>query len=513
MKNFNKLCIAAALSFAAVSCKKGWLDVNDNPNSPTTSPVELVFTNAINVTNGTSNANISSTVVGNTMIGFEMAGYWSGHWAQSSTYITSASLMQYNFTNATWTYWTTYFDNLADYEYVINNNPDGDVTAFKGYAKVMKALVYQRLVDLYGDVPYTEALKGSGNLLPKYDKQEDVYTKLIVLLDEAIADINSVSNLVAPYTESDLIYGGDKSKWIKFANSVKMRILMRQSRIASKAAYITTEVNKVIASGGVLSGGDDATVNPGYVSGTLGKINPFHNAFGFDIVGNTAAGYDRVKINEVLEDYLKSPLDLRIVGIMQPRGTTDGTALNHYIGVPFGINNPTFVSANVSSIGKNQIVKGDQTRPIWLLSAAESQLMMAEAKHLFPAISTSTTAADFYKNGVRLSFVQQGQGLTVDDADDYLSEPEVDFNVVPNKLEAIARQRWTALANFDEFEAWAEQRKSGFPSDAAVKSQASLSVPNAPVRLPYPIIEVSSNGNNVPSGINPFSTKIFWDVN
>jgi hypothetical protein len=505
MKKINKLYIVIALSFSVLSCKKNWLDVNENPNNPTTSPVELVFTNALNTTNGSVN----------TMTGYEMAGYWSGHWAQSSTYITSAPLMQYNFTNATWTYWTTYFDNLADYEYVINNNPGGDVAAFKGFSKVMKALIYQRLVDLYGDVPYTEAFKGANNLQPKYDKQEDVYTNLIVLLDEAIADINAAGNVIAPFDATDIIYKGDKSNWIKLANSVKMRILMRQSRIASKAAYIVAEVNKVIASGGVLSGGDDAKVDPGFIAGTVGKINPYYAAFGFDVQGNTAAGFDRVKINKVLENSLKTPLDLRLLGIMRPRGATDGTQLGHYVGVPFGINDPSLVSSNVSSIGPNQIVKGEEVRSIWILSAAEAQLSMAEAKELFPAITGGSTAAQYYRNGVRLSFTQQGNiaDLTFADADAYLSNTAVDYAVVANKVEAIARQKWTALANFDEFEAWAEQRKSGFPTDASVKSQASLSVPNAPVRLPYPIIEVSSNGANVPSGINPFSTKLFWDVN
>jgi hypothetical protein len=506
MKKINKLFIGAVLLLTTASCKKGWLDINDNPNNPTTGPVELVFTNALNITNG----------AGNTMTGYEMAGYWSGHWAQSSTYITSAPLMQYNFTNATWTYWTTYFDNLADYEYVIKNNPGGDVAAFKGYAKVMKALIYQRLVDLYGDVPYSDAFKGAGNLQPKYDKQEDVYAKLIVLLDEAIADINATGgDVIAPFDASDIIYKGNNANWIKFANSVKMRILMRQSRMSSKAAYITAEVNKVIASGGVLVGGDDAKVDPGFISGSVGKINPYYAAFGFDVQGNTAAGFDRVKINKVLETALKTPLDFRILGIMRPRGTTDGSQLGHYVGVPFGINDPSLVSANVSSIGPNQIIKDDQTRPIWILSAAEAQLSMAEAKNLFPAISGGFTAAQYYKNGVTLSFLQQGEevGLTAADADDYLSNAAVDYNVVTDKLGAIARQRWTALANFDEFEAWAEQRKSGFPTDASIKSQASLSVPNAPVRLPYPIVEVSSNGSNVPSNINPFSTRIFWDIN
>jgi hypothetical protein len=173
------------------------------------------------------------------------------------------------------------------------------------------------------------------------------------------------------------------------------------------------------------------------------------------------------------------------------------------------------VGTLTSSVGPNQVVLGQSQNPVYIISAAEAQFLMAEAKEAFPAISTTTTAQAFYENGVKLSMFQNWTGYTATDVATYLAQPvnNVNWAASTNKLNAIAWQKWIALANFDGTEAWAEQRKSNIPSDATCKSIGSGAAPTAPVRLPYPIVEVSSNGANVPTGINAFSTRLFWDIN
>ncbi len=509
MRNINKIFLIAGLALGIASCKKNWLDVNTNPNNPTQSETPLVFSNAVNTSVGTVIPTTGST--GNTLIAQEMSAYWCGHWAQSSSYQVSAPLMQYVFTNATWTYWTNWYDNLTDYEYVIANS--GADPAFAGFSKVMKALVYQRLVDFYGDVPFKQAHQPATFPRPAYDNAEAIYTDLIVLLDGAVADINAAPSVNGVNKKQDIVFNGDKAKWVRLANTVKMRILMRQSRIASKAAYITAEVNKVIAGGGVLKAGEIAFVNPGYISGTAGKNNPIYNQWGFTENGATATGSQRTKVSQYLINTLKPINDFRFSTIAAPIAGANPNSAASYVGAPLGINDPNYVSARTSSLGENVIKEGEMTRPVCLISAAEAQFLMAEATFLFPTINTTTTAEDFYIAGVTESFLQNT--FEAVDATDYMAQNlnNVTYASSTNKLNAIMFQKWIALANFDGIEAWAEQRKSNVPADAAVKTIGQTTAPNAPVRLPYPLVEISTNAANVPQGINVYSNRLFWDLN
>jgi hypothetical protein len=167
------LCIAVALS----GCQKKWLDINTNPNQLPTSTADFVFTAAANRTAAVLDPN-------------ELGSYWSGQMTQSSTYIISPSQFQYIFNNTNFNFWDTWYDILKDYQYVIDTADDHAQPQpyMKGPAKIMKAFITHQLVDVYGNVPYSDALKGTGSLAPKFDDQKAIYEDLIKLLDEAIAD-------------------------------------------------------------------------------------------------------------------------------------------------------------------------------------------------------------------------------------------------------------------------------------------------------------------------------------
>src|SRR5919199_988449 len=172
----KSLFIATVVALVGSACNKSFLDINTNPNTlPTASP-SFVFTNALNTTatnlNGTS---ASGTPGGPNELGF----YWAGQWSQGNGYIITTTVFAYNFTNGDFTYWDAYYDNLEDYQFVINNADANNQKYLKGPAKVMKAMLFQQLVDMYGNVPYTEALKGGAVLAPKFDDQKAVYESLI----------------------------------------------------------------------------------------------------------------------------------------------------------------------------------------------------------------------------------------------------------------------------------------------------------------------------------------------
>ncbi|MEO5647340.1 MAG: SusD/RagB family nutrient-binding outer membrane lipoprotein, partial [Chitinophagaceae bacterium] len=234
MKNKSLLIIAFAALFST-GCKKNFLDINKDPNnlSGTIIP-SLIFTNAMNET------------VANMVAQNEQGSYFAGQWTQSSSYIYQQNRFAYAFTNGDFNFYDPIYNNLQDYQYVIDNADAQNQRFFKGPAKVMKAMLFQQLVDLYGNVPYSEALKGLANFTPKFDDQKSIYEALIPLLDSAISDLKAFTfagDYAGSFRGADIsragsLGGGSGPKWIKFANSLKMRILMRQSRIAGRSTYI-----------------------------------------------------------------------------------------------------------------------------------------------------------------------------------------------------------------------------------------------------------------------------------
>src|SRR6185436_9520060 len=271
------IIIILAMGIVGVSCKKTWLDVNTNPNTLTSSNPNFILTAALNQT-------ITNAVDYN-----EIGSYWAGHWTQSSSYIYSAVTFAYQFTNNNFNWWDPIYNNLGDYQYIINNAEATGQKELKGPAQIMKAYLMQIIVDHYGNAPYSDALKGVSSLAPKFDDQKAIYEDLIKVLDTAIANIkaNPFSGALvgSDITTAGTLKGGSSTKWIKFANSLKLRILIRQSRITGRDAYITTEIKKAVQEGtGFLDAGQDMAVNPGFVASD-GKMNPFYERWGYNAAG------------------------------------------------------------------------------------------------------------------------------------------------------------------------------------------------------------------------------------
>ena len=148
------------------------------------------------------------------------------------------------------------------------------------------------------------------------------------------------------------------------------------------------------------------------------------------------------------------------------------------------------------------------------MTAAEAHFLMAEAKQRFPAVTLPGTAQSYYETGVRESFRILGVANPVASANVLLASGKVnaDWAASPNKLEAIAIQKWLALTNFNGLEAWSEYRRTGLP---VTPQSLAVSDPNKrPVRLFYPNTELGSNEANVKAQgtIDVFNTRLFWDV-
>ena len=507
-----------------VSCKK-FLDVNTNPNTATVTKANFVFSNAQNVTAANQVGGVHA-----------LGSVWDGLWGHSTSFTGGGQEKTYVFTNADFNFFDGMFDNLTDYQYVIDHAAGDGFGHLVGPAKIMQCYVYQKLVDLYGNIPYSQALKGTAFIYPVYDDAKTIYESLITQLTAAIADINAAT---WPVSEaSDLFFKGDKTKWIRFANSLKLRILIRQSNMPGRDAYIMAQINAI--TGGYLT--DNVYSNPGYTK-TSGKLNPFYGNWGYDQNDAQTGNFAYRKMNAVIINWFKNSNDLfRIQRVATPKAGGNPTSFSDYTGVPMG--SPTgYLEAVCSSIGPEQIVKGDAGRSSIIMTAAESYFLLAEAAQRYGIASLGTAVAN-YTSGVTWAFrlaaaTQTGTATATNAQSDaaaaaYLTNGLLycDYSQATtsiNQLATIWIQKWVSLCNIDGLEAWSEYRRTNVTNASGVvqvtpgttgvygncpASPRSVVVTGAePVRLFYTLGEISVNGANVPSGVNVFTSKIFWDVN
>lgn len=505
---FKSYIIIALFALTISSCKESFLDINTNPNALPTALPNFVLTNALN------------TAASNMVRPNETGSYWAGLWSQSNSYILVTTTFAYNFTNGDFNYWDGYYDNLNDFQFVIDNADANNQKFLKGPAKVMKALLVQQLVDMYGNVPFSDALKGVKSLAPKFDEQQAVYGSLIMLLDEALVDIKA-NAFASAFTGSDIVFKGNTTKWAKFANSIKLRILMRQARVAGKDGYIKTEINKIVTEGsGFIVGEDVGSGGSGFYLPSTGKLNPVYELWGYSAAGAAQSLGRFPRVSEFLVNSLKTAKDTfrlkRLAYAIGGEGATAGVSskpeiLTNYIGVPFGMSSG-FVATASSSIGPSLISKGAFDKPFILMTAAEVQLNLAEAKERYGAgVNLTSDAKTYFEAGIQQSFRTTGAGVTNAAAFIGSGIDNYDYAASTNKLKAIAIQKWLAYANFSGLEAWAEYRKTGFP---VTPQSPQVTDAKRPVRFYYPNTESGSNAANVTAQgtIDVFATRLFWDV-
>lgn len=541
MKTLFKVFAAAALTTAATGCSD-FLDINENPNNPTTAAPDAILAQAL--TNTANTYAIGFNHYGNFVVGdFTKSGTVNGYTTER-TYVYTSSFQQGLF-NAT-------YDNLQDYQAIQTNGTATNQRKHAAIARIMKVYNYQLLVDQYGDIPYSEALKGLGNLTPKYDKAEDIYKDFIVQLDGAIADIDAAlaDGTVPNVGQEDVVFGGNMDNWKRFANSLKLRVLLRQSEVPGLQQYLKEEFAKLEASkDGFIT--TDVVAQPGYTQ-SAGKQNPFYERYGFTS-SNTRATENRYQIptNFLLGNYVDNN-DPRVYRLYNQVG-------GKYVG--------SFLGEGVPPLGQNAslmrrfggLLKGpDAPTPLMLL--AEVQFSKAEAKVL--GLMTGDAKAD-YDAGIQASFeyfyrpAPSQRGSVTNDSSALVNaplyeptkkdsmelkagtitqaqlntkirlnsgkiarytqlfkegaNPNVNYDLAPDKRAVILLQKYLALNTVAGIESWDDYRRTGLPNipvstDAAVPGKL-------PVRLLYPLSEVTTNSSNVPQGIDNLNSRIFWDVN
>jgi hypothetical protein len=530
MKKLFKILMVCGLVVTATSCNK-YLDVNKNPNAPTASTPDLILPQAI----------VSAAAY--TVQFNNFAGYVNGMTANGGGYGAFGAQTTYNFATTDFTnLFNNSYDNINDLQYIVDNtSPTGKDRYFNAAARIMRAFAYQRLVDQYGDVPYTEAVKGAANITPKYDKAEAIYTDLFAQLNTAIATIDITGGEVptdiakGPNGTVDVLFGGNMQKWKTFANTLKLRLLVRIQDVASLTTVKNTEKAKLAGATFIT---DDAIVQPGYAAGNAGKQNPMFTSWAYNDVNVPAANgiqqvatayaigfYDGVKIS----DPKRAAVTYKNISAPGVLGSSSNPNAPNGSAWLTGTDN----GANTNTTG---ILKGAAMgQPIFL--AADSYFLQAEAslKGLVTSATPVGTADGLFSLGVQASYRylyknQTGAvtGNPVADAKAYIAGATTylanyDLAATPaQQLEAIITQKYIALNQIIADEAFNEFRRTGYPKtsptgDAAHNAASIISTSTAPDKLPvriqYPSTEYALNSANVPPAVNNFTSKLFWDLN
>ncbi len=511
---FSAACLGLALTLG--SCTDRFEKLNTNPNQVTSEQME-----AKNYRTGTKVLALQSLVVPveehqyqfiESLSGGPFGGYIG------STVDTWQTRFETFNPSIDWRK-TTFSDIItefyAPYRGIMGGTEDEVARAF---ASLYRVAVMQRLTDNYGPIPYSDILR-TEKITVRYDPQETVYDELFEELDGAIAAFaGNISLPASGWGTYDRVYSGDIAKWLRYANSLKLRMAMRVSYAAPELAREKAE--EAIAGGVILTNEDNAYMTPSENRMTLIYNSWNDHRVGADILCYMT-GYNDPRLDRM---FLKSTGS-------NPR----------FVGIRIG--STVAKKSEAIEAYSNLIVESDS--PILWMNAAEVSFLLAEY-HLRLA-GDKAKAREYYENGIRLSFAERGAtgaeayiadatstpAQYIDPLGKYsatakTSECRIAWDEKGDEetnLEQIITQKWIAIFPLGN-EAWAEYRRTGYPKLLPAPQNLGpddVDLDRHARRLTYPVDEYSGNGTNLNEAISAlnaessdgngdsFNTRVWWD--
>lgn len=510
--------IIGLIILAAASCKKDLTNANTNPNQIT---AEKYDPNLLLTT-------VQLAYSGPTYFG---SSAWATKWGAVACFIQHTAS-----TNPGFYYGDKYLNNIGAMGEMFQDSYTSDVQPvielyllsankpqyrnLHQMARIMRAMVFEQITDLYGDIPYKQAGLGYYNRIytPVYDKQQDIYTDLLKEVSQATDSLTENGDKPT----GDILYStaGDQiAQWKKFGNSLLLRIAMRLTKVDPATAK--TYVTKIITANNTMASNDDNAI----VQHQAG-LDITANRDATEIFGNDSTD---LRLSNTFIGYMHQTADPRLPVVSWIFATQDNNP-DDQRGMPNGYivggNNPnvditkrdSFPPSGIAGYSRINDNILNTSAPDLILTYAETEFLLADAIKRW-SLPSPVSAQTHYENGVRAAITQlaaYGEAATISDGD---AQAYLDANpyVDATALEQINAQYWLCTL-MDEYEAYANWRRSGdLPTLKAVNYPGNVTGGTIPRRLNYPQNQKISNGTNYSaavarlSGGDKITSRVWWD--
>ncbi len=481
----------AGMFFITTSCND-FLDVNKDPNNPTKVSEPLLLTGIL--------ANFSYEVVG----GYPVRV--TNTWIKQTTY--NAVLPHYdnyqvteNDVNNLWTFFS-YPQIMQNCKILAEAATQKKALNYSAIAKIIRAWNMSIVTDLYGNAPFSEALRADEFPKPKYDTQESIYAGIQTLLDEAISDIDATDkNLTVTPGADDFIFKGNMTKWRKVAFTLKARFYLHLTYAPNHVPATQAQLALDAIANGLQTLGDDAKYP--YLD-EPGQENPW---FQYAIDGKWDTD------TQISNFYITMLNDLSDPRIHAQAGLVNGAYAGHENGTP--------AEPDLSPIGEFYSA-ADAT--LEFMSAVESKFIEAEANFL---LGKRTEAETALRAGLTISFDKQKAAIETGAAELGITAGTINTDITnyinansilpvddKDAYEHIMTQKY--ISNFLQFETYNDWRRTGYPEVAPVAQPFPDNLATVPLRFPYPSAELQYNATNVndegiPIGFRGLGNKVWWN--
>ena len=493
MSTFKKLYfLFLVVIITAVSCTKNFEKLNTDPNRPK------------EITPGVMLGQLQYRIVNTSM----QAGRNFTHELmqvdapRSST--AGGGLHRYivNPGDGVWSSFYTYLTDIQDIYAIADRLKENN---YKAIALIYKCWAYAIVTDLYGDIPYSQAIKAAeGNFKASFDKQQDIYTQILKDLDTANAIFDD--NKILTYG-GDLVFNanaltGSKNlgiqKWKKFANSLKLRLLLRISK-RNGELNINEQINAILndpVKYPVFSSNADEAIFR--YPGTFPYFNPYYNA-------RTSDWRDGNYFTVFFLNKMNTDNDPRRAIWMT---TVAVNGVNVYQGIQSG-----YPASLEYAVGKNSSYSDAlKTLPQLGVMMTYAEVEFIKSELALKGFNTGKTAKQHYENGITASMTQWGTVLPAG----YLQQVGVQYNInatPEQQLEQIMLQKYYAYF-FVDYQSWFEKRRTGYP--VLPRGNGIPAENKFPVRVPYPTYLQSLNPENLAAakaamGGDDSNIKVWWD--
>lgn len=531
MKKYITILISGLLLVTA-GCDGDFADINTNPNSAGSNVFDpnlilpTVSYNYGNMMTGYTGAILFQSMWVQVMASTSTGG--ANYYSNADKYVASGSTNSY-----IQSVWNDGFSAASRVNQMQALAEEKGFTNLAAVGEIWKVLTLSFVSDVYGDIPYSEALMAEeGITQPKYDTQSEAYMMMLSDLETALSSISESADPI----RNDVLYGGDLSKWKKLGYSIMLRMAMRLVDVDPSTAQ--SYVQKAVAGGVFASPADEAVLvsdqNNGYANSSANALNVTDDVY-------------EVRWSDKLINFLKSSDDprLSVVAEVPPAGLAankDGSVVGNndpavQIGLPNGYdlkggdkdisNAPNFPGGtgsgdNLAPIGaysRPTAIYRDRDAPVFILTYAEVQLLLADAAVRGYGVPGSASA--YYAAGVEGALMSigkfGGESVSPSAASAFAAANPLDTSSEESSLKMINEQIWATTGVFANFvESWNNWKRSGYPELTPVNYSGNFSGGQIPTRQLYPASESTTNPEGLSNAISNmggdnWTTKVWWD--